>query len=68
MACFSQKMMTRKAFKSAPTISTTNDKEKNVDMSIEYRPTTKNEIVQTMLNNQGSVSYTHLTLPTTPYV
>ena len=42
-----------KAFKNAPTISIPNDKEKNVDMSVEYMPIIKNEIVQIMLNNVG---------------
>ncbi len=53
MTCLSAKIIAHKAFKNAPTISIPNDKEKNVDMSMEYMPTTKNEIVQIMLNNLG---------------
>ena len=68
MTCLSPKIIAHKAFKNAPTISITNDKEKNVDMSVEYMPIIKNEIVQIMLNNVGSVSYTHLTLPTSDLV
>ena len=53
MTCLSPKIIAHKAFKNAPTISITNDKEKNIDMSMEYMPITKNEIVQIMLNNVG---------------